>query len=91
MHDPTPDASLAILERLCGSADVYAAAVVLPGVNDGQVLEETCAWLEERGAKGVILMRFANTTVRGVILENAPVIKGQAVQSVESFRDMVTI
>ncbi len=90
MHDPTPDASLAILERLCGSADVYAAAVVLPGVNDGQVLEETCAWLEERGAKGVILMRFANTTGQGLILENAPVIKGQAVQSVESFRDMVS-
>ena len=37
MHDPTPEASLAILERLCGAADVYAAAVVLPGVNDGKV------------------------------------------------------
>ncbi len=90
MHDPTPDASLAILERLCGAADVYAAAVVLPGVNDGEVLEHTCAWLEERGAKGLILMRFANTTEQGLILENAPVIKGRAVQSVASFRDMVS-
>ena len=90
MHDPSPEASLAILERLCDSADVYAAAVVLPGINDGEVLEQTCAWLEERGAKGLILMRFANTTEQGLILENAPVIKGQVVQSVESFRDAVS-
>ena len=90
MHDPTPDASLAILERLCGAADVYAAAVVLPGVNDGEVLEHTCAWLEERGAKGLILMRFANATEQGLILENAPVLKDQTVQSVESFRDLVS-
>ena len=90
MHDPTPDASLAILERLCGAADVYAAAVVLPGVNDGEVLEHTCAWLEERGARGLILMRFANTTEQGLILENAPVLKNQTVQSVESFRDLVS-
>ena len=90
MHDPTPEASLAVFERLCSGADVYAAAVVIPGVNDGKVLEDTCAWLEERGAKGLILMRFANTTEQGLILENAPLKKGQAVQSVESFRDMVT-
>ena len=90
MHDPTPDASLAILERLCGSVDLYAAAVVLPGVNNGAVLEHTCEWLEERGAKGLILMRFANATEQGLILENAPVIRGQAVQTVDAFRDMVT-
>lgn len=90
MHDPTPEASLAVLERLCGGADVYAAAVVLPGINDGDVLEHTCEWLEERGAKGLILMRFANATEQGLILENAPIIKGQAVQTVESFRGMVT-
>src|SRR5208337_2450637 len=87
MHDPTPEASLAILERLCSAADVYAAAVVLPGVNDGEVLEHTCAWLEDRGARGLILMRFANTTEQGLILENAPVLKDQTVQSVEPFRD----
>ena len=90
MHDPTPEASLAILERLCGAADVYAASVVLPGVNDGEVLEHTCAWLEDRGARGLILMRFANATEQGLILENAPVLKDQTVQSVESFRDLVS-
>jgi methanogenesis marker radical SAM protein len=89
MHDPTPDASLAILERLCGAVDVYAASVVLPGVNDGKVLEETCRWLQDRGAKGLILMRFANATEQGLILGNGPVMGNQGVQSVESFRDMI--
>ena len=31
MHDPTPEVSLSILEKLCGNVDVYAAAVILPG------------------------------------------------------------
>jgi len=98
MHDPTPEVSLAILERLCGAVDdkgdrvvdVYAAAVILPGVNDGNVLENTCQWLQDRGARGLILMRFANTTDQGLILGNGPVMGNQDVQSVESFRDMIT-
>lgn len=90
MHDPTPEASLAVLERLCGEIDVYAACVVLPGVNDGPILEETCGWLEERGAKGLILMRFANRADQGLILGNAPIIPGHPVQEVAEFRDMVT-
>lgn len=98
MHDPTPEASLAILERLCGAVDdegkkkvdVYAAAVILPGVNDGEVLENTCQWLQDKGAKGLILMRFANTTGQGLILNNGPVMGTQDVQSVGSFRDMIS-
>jgi methanogenesis marker radical SAM protein len=90
MHDPTPEASLAILDRLCRAVDVYAATVVLPGVNDGKVLEETCRWLQDRGAKGLILMRFANASEQGLILGNGPVMTKQNVQSVESFRDMIT-
>jgi methanogenesis marker radical SAM protein len=89
MHDPTPEASLAILEKLCGSVDVYAAAVVLPGINDGEELKKTCTWLDERGAKGIILMRFANAMEQGLVLGNGPVIKNQDVQSVGSFRDLV--
>jgi methanogenesis marker radical SAM protein len=89
MHDPTPEVSLKILDRLCGEIDVYGAAVVLPGVNDGKVLEETCRWLEDRGAKGLILMRFANRLDQGLILGNSPVIKGQRVQTPQEFADMV--
>ena len=90
MHDPTPEVSLSILEKLCDSIDVYAAAVILPGVNDGSVLEQTCEWLQDRGAKGIILMRFANTTDQGLILGNGPVIPHQDVQTVASFSDSIT-
>ena len=90
MHDPTPEVSLSILERLCDSIEVYAAAVVLPGINDGIVLEQTCEWLQDRGAKGLILMRFANTTEQGLILGNGPVMNNQNVQTVESFRDLIS-
>ena len=89
MHDPTPEASLKIVERLCEAADVYAAAVVLPGINDGDVLEQTCEWLDASGAKGLILMRFANATEQGLILGNGPIIKNQLIQTVESFRDLI--
>ncbi|MGA2911988.1 MAG: methyl coenzyme M reductase-arginine methyltransferase Mmp10 [Methanoregula sp.] len=90
MHDPTPEVSLSILESLCDSIDVYAAAVVLPGINDGIVLEQTCEWLQDRGAKGVILMRFANLAEQGLILGNGPVITNQKVQTVASFRDLIS-
>jgi len=70
--------------------DVYAAAVVLPGINDGEVLEKTCEWLQDHGAKGIILMRFANTTKQGLILGNAPLLSKQHVQTVESFRDLIS-
>lgn len=90
MHDPSPEASLEIFRKLCEQIDVYAAAVILPGVNDGDVLDRTCAWLEECGAKGVILMRFANSAEQGLILGNAPVIPGQRVEPVAAFRDLVT-
>ncbi|HVP25786.1 MAG TPA: methyl coenzyme M reductase-arginine methyltransferase Mmp10 [Methanomicrobiales archaeon] len=90
MHDPTPEASLTILEELCGGCDVYGAAVVIPGVNDGEVLRETCGWLEDRGAKGLILMRFANTRDAGLILENAPILKGRRGHTIGEFRDLVS-
>ena len=90
MHDPTPEASLAVLGRLCEEIDVYAASVIIPGVNDGEEIFRTCEWLESRGAKGLIVMRFANSTEQGLILGNAPILPGQEVQSVEAFRDLVT-
>lgn len=90
MHDPSPEVSLKVLDELCGAIDVYAAAVVLPGINDGKRLMETCQWLEDRGAKGIILMRFANSRENGLVLGNGPVIKGQRVHTPGEFRDMVT-
>ncbi|MFA4848316.1 MAG: methyl coenzyme M reductase-arginine methyltransferase Mmp10 [Methanoregula sp.] len=89
MHDPTPETSLKIVERLCEVADVYAASVVLPGINDGKILEHTCEWLDTCGAKGLILMRFANAIEQGLILGNGPIIKNQQVQTVVSFRELI--
>ncbi len=89
MNDPTPEASLAVLKRLAEKIDVYAAIVILPGVNDGAVLENTLTWLEDAKVCGVILMRFANEREQGLILDNAPVIKGQRTHTVEEFREIV--
>jgi methanogenesis marker radical SAM protein len=89
MHDPTPEASIAVIERLAGAIDLYAAAVVLPGVNDGAVLEETAGWLEDAGAKGLILMRFANETHQGLVLGNAPILPGMTPHTVDEFAALV--
>jgi len=89
MHDPTPEVSLEILKRLAGAIDVYAALVILPGINDGEILKETIRWLEDAGVKGVILMRFANELHQGLILGNAPIIEGQQTQTVREFADLV--
>jgi len=89
MHDPSPEVSLEILKRLAGAIDVYAALVILPGINDGIILNDTIRWLEDAGVKGVILMRFANEPHQGLILGNAPIIEGQRIQTVEEFADLV--
>lgn len=89
MKDPTPESSLEILHRLAKKIDVYAALVILPGVNDGEILHNTICWLEEIGVKGAILMRFANTSEQGLILQNAPVIPGQQIHTIEEFAELV--
>ena len=76
MNDKTPEDSLAALRTLAEKCDVYAATVLIPGVNDGDVLLKTCTDLEEMGVKGLILMRFANANEQGLILNNSPVLEG---------------
>ena len=63
--------------------------MIIPGVNDGDVLRQTCNTLEEWGAKGMLLMRFANTFNEGLILGNEPIIKGIESQPVEEFGELV--
>jgi methanogenesis marker radical SAM protein len=90
MGDKHPEAALSNLRLFCESCDVYCAAVIIPGVNDGLELEKTCSDLDEMGAKGLILMRFANTPEQGLILGNAPLIQGIVPHSVEEFERLVT-
>ncbi|MDD3978340.1 MAG: methyl coenzyme M reductase-arginine methyltransferase Mmp10 [Methanomicrobium sp.] len=89
MGDKTPEVSLEVFKRLCKKIDVYAASLVIPDVNDAEVLEDMCRYLEECGVKGLILMRFANRTDQGLILRNAPIIKGQRVHTVREFAELV--
>jgi len=90
MGDSSPEASLECLSTFCASCDVYAAAVIIPGINDGDVLRRTCDDLEALGARGLILMRFANQTKEGLILGNAPIMRGIESQPIESFRELVS-
>lgn len=89
MHDPTPEASLEVFLRLAQKIEAYAALVVLPGINDGEVLLDTIRWLEKAGVKGTILMRFANSLEQGLILNNAPIIPGQRIHTVDEFSALI--
>lgn len=89
MNDVNAVDSLEALRTLAEHGDVYAAAVLIPGVNDGEVLLRTCKDLEDMGIKGLILMRFANAPEQGLILANAPIIEGVTPHSVEEFRSIV--
>jgi methanogenesis marker radical SAM protein len=90
MGDKHPEVALENLKTFCSSCEVYCAAVVIPGVNDGQELEKTCNDLEEMGARGLILMRFANYRDQGLILGNDPIMPGITPHTIEEFRDLVT-
>ena len=90
MNDKNAEIALECLKIFCKSCEVYAAVVLIPGVNDGAELEKTCSDLEDMGAKGLILMRFANAREQGLILGNAPIMPGITPHSVEEFQNIVT-
>ncbi|MBE6496817.1 MAG: methanogenesis marker radical SAM protein [Methanobrevibacter sp.] len=89
VKDPNPQEALKSCQIFCENIDLTGAAVIIPGVNDGDVLRETCNSLEQWGAKGMLLMRFANTFNEGLILGNEPIIKGIESQPVEEFSELV--
>ena len=72
MHDPTPGRLACDPRTALRLQSISMQQRCPPRVNDGNVLEHTCRWLEDHGAKGLILMRFANATEQGLILENVP-------------------
>ena len=89
VKDKYPEEALKACQIFCENIDLTGAAVIIPGVNDGDVLRQTCNSLEEWGAKGMLLMRFANTFNEGLILGNEPIIKGIESQPVEEFSELV--
>jgi len=90
VNDRHPEAVLSNLRTFCDNCDVYAMAVLIPGVNDGPELEKTCNDLEEMGAKGLMLMIFANTREQGLIFGNAPIMPGVIPHTVDEIRRMAT-
>jgi methanogenesis marker radical SAM protein len=89
MRDPEPEVSLEVLEKFCKNCEVYAALVLIPGINDGEVLDKTLRDLEDMGADGAIIMRFANSSKEGLILENYPILDGIITHSIDEFKEIV--
>ncbi|MDR3062882.1 MAG: methyl coenzyme M reductase-arginine methyltransferase Mmp10 [Methanobrevibacter sp.] len=89
LKDPSPDESLKAAQIFAENTELHAATVIIPGVNDGDILKHTCETLESWGAKALILMRFANTEKEGLILGNEPIIKDYTSQPINEFEDLV--
>jgi methanogenesis marker radical SAM protein len=89
MNDETPIESIKGLKLFCENIDLYASAVIIPGVNDGDKIFETCIDLEEWGVKSFFLRRFANFKNQGLILNNKPLIEGVNPQSYGEFQELV--
>ena len=89
VKDPNPEEALKSCKIFCENVKLTGASVIIPGVNDGEVLRQTCNDLEEWGAKGMLLMRFANTFDEGLILGNEPILKDFESQPVGDFAELV--
>lgn len=90
VNDKYPEAVNSNLLTFCENCDVYAMAVIVPGVNDGPELEKTCRDLEDMGAKGLVLMTFANYREQGLIFGNGPIMPDVIPHSVEEIGRMAT-
>ena len=90
VNDKHPQAVLSNLRIFCENCEVYGMAVLIPGVNDGSKLEKTCQDLEDMGAKGFMLMSFANTAEQGLIFGNGPIIPGTIPHTAEEIRGIAT-
>jgi methanogenesis marker radical SAM protein len=73
VKDRHPEMVMSNFRTFCEGCDAYGMIVLLPGINDGLELEKTWRDLEEMGAKGLMLMSFANTSEQGLIFGNGPV------------------
>ena len=89
VKDQHPEEALKACKTFCENIKLTGAAVIIPGVNDRDILRQTCNDLEEWGAKGMLLMRFANTFNEGLILGNEPILKGIESQPIEDFAELV--
>lgn len=90
MNDMHPEVVMSNLRTFCENCDVFATAVLIPGVNDGPELDRTCSELEDMGAKGLTLMAFANKRDQGLIFGNGPIMPDIIPHTVEEIRRIAT-
>jgi methanogenesis marker radical SAM protein len=90
VNDKHPEAVLANLRTFCEMCNLYAMIVLIPGVNDGLELEKTCQDLTDMGAKGLMLMSFANNRDQGLIFGNEPIMPNVRPFSVEEICRIAT-
>lgn len=90
VNDKHPEIVLSNFQTFCERAELYAMIVLIPGVNDGLELEKTCRDLQDMGAKGLMLMSFANSREQGLIFGNEPVMPGVTPYGVEDIRRIAT-
>ena len=91
VNDKHPEAVLSNLRIFCERCNLYAMIVLIPGVNDGLELERTCQDLSDMGAKGLMLMSFANDREQGLIFGNGPIMPNVRPYSVEDIRRIATV
>ncbi len=89
MRDTSPDQSIKGFKIFSENIDLNASAVIIPGVNDGEQLIETCVNLEDWGIKSFALRRFANFNYQGLILNKKPILDGITPQTYEEFQSLV--
>jgi methanogenesis marker radical SAM protein len=89
MNDKSSEESIKGLKIFSESIDLNASAVIIPGVNDGDHLFETCSNLEQWGVKSLTLRRFANFKRQGLIQNKKSLIEGIDPQSYEEFQFLV--
>jgi len=90
VNDKHPEIVLHNLKTFCERSELYAMIVLIPGVNDGQELENTCRDLQEMGAKGLMLMSFANSREQGLIFGNEPIMPNVTPYGVEDICRIAT-
>ena len=90
VNDKNPEIVLSNFRTFCERADLYAMIVLVPGVNDGEELAKTCRDIEEMGAKGLMIMSFANSLEQGLIFGNGPVMPGIVPYGAQDIRRIAT-
>ena len=90
VNDKHPEIVLRNFKTFCERSELYAMIVLIPGVNDGLELEKTCRDLQDMGAKGLMLMSFANSREQGLIFGNEPVMPDVTPYGVPDIRRIAT-